>query len=81
MSPRDRVGKRKFCFLFTLCFDCAVLCQGQCIQFSSPDPLNRWRYSLRKLYPFSGWPSSVKESRVFNGPLRLNAGSAVIGIY
>ena len=44
-------------FPYTFFFACAVFCQGQCLQFSSPNSPKRWRLSLRKHCPFFGWPS------------------------
>ena len=38
-------GKKKAQnFSYTFFFQCSVLCQGQCFQFSSPNSLERWRY-------------------------------------
>ena len=45
ISRRDRLWEEKkmLDFLVQFWFYCAVLCQGQCFQFSSPNSLKRWR--------------------------------------
>ena len=37
---------------------CTQLCQGQWLQFFSPDWQKRWHYSQPIDYPIRGWPSS-----------------------
>ena len=40
-EKNERKKNSDFFTLFS--FDCAVVCQGQCFQFSSPNSLKRWR--------------------------------------
>ena len=58
---RDRVG-------FSTCLDrfepsYALLCHGQCFQFSGPN-LQLMRLDFKKLYPIFGWPSPYTSRHV-----------------
>ena len=57
ISARSSRKKKLIIFHIRFYSACAVLCQGQCFQFSSPNSQKRWRLSLRKHCPFFCWPS------------------------